>query len=159
MKSAASIYVSNVFRSWAQAFWSVIVGRMFPNFDKAIADPTYIKLSRITFNEVSARTIQRMKYEGITYKNFYIDDFFDCVEFARCFCDYFTQDMVIHKLGVKGKGCPVTPMGFIEKKRGQHACIAVKINNKLECWEPYPDCFRKLDLDKEEIATMRPIGF
>ena len=100
-----------------------------------------------------------MKVEGITYKEFYVDDAFDCVEFADCFVNYFVQEVVRLGLAIEGKGIPTRPMGFIEKKRGQHACIAVKIDGDIEHWEPYPDYFRKLDLDKEEIASMRPIGF
>lgn len=145
-------------RGWL-AFLKSCVGVPVPILFVGRADPSYINLTRPTFDEVSGRVLARMKLEGITYKQFYVDDFFDCVEFGRCFVDYFAQDMRSNSLWVKGKGCPVAVYVFKEKKRGGHACIAVMIEGELEYYEPYPEHFRKLDLDVEEIRTMRPVGF
>ena len=153
------IYVSNLMKSFSQMFWALIAGRMFPRYATARADLNYMTLDERTFFSLSGTVCLRMKAEGITYTRFYLDDAFDCVEFADCFCNYFAQAVIHEGQGIPGFGVPVRPMGFIEKKRGGHACIAVKIDGELEYYEPYPEHFRKLDLDKEEIASMRPIGF
>jgi hypothetical protein len=156
-KKSVAIYIGNVFCSGNQFVWAIIAFKMFPRIDTAQADPQTMTINRAVWNDISNRVLDRMKNEHITYKLFYLDDGFDCVEFARCFVDYFCQEMRKLELSVAGKGIPIDAKSFIEKKRGGHCCIKVKIDGKIEYYEPYPDYFRKLDLDREEIATMRPV--
>lgn len=156
---SVKVYVMNVCKSFVQLFWSVILFRMFPRIKEGIADPSYINLSRPIFERVSDRVVGRMINEGITSKAFYVDDFFDCVEFARCFCNYFVQEMVHKGYGVYGKGCPVGVLVFVLRGGGGHACVVVEIDGEVEYYEPYPEHFRRLDLNREEIASMRPVVF
>ena len=148
----------NVSRSWAQVFAAIVVGRMYPRIRTWRADFEYINLPRDVFYEISEKVVLRMIKEGITYEKFYMSDFFDCVEFSRCFADYFVQEMRIDGHGVDGKGCPIVAMGYNDKKRGGHACVCVIIDGDVEYYEPYPDYFRLLNLDKEEVASMRPMA-
>ena len=153
------IVIQNILKSGNQFFWSIVAFKMFPSMEFARADLEYIDLKFDLFLRIAQKVNARMIEEGITYKKFYVDDFFDCVEFADCWCNYFVQEMVLEGLSVSGRGCPVRPMGIIENERGDHACITVKIEGKLEYWEPYPEYFRKLNLDRKERNTAKPIGF
>lgn len=152
-------WLLNVCKSATQLFWAIVIFRMFPRIKEGIADPTYIDLSRVTFTATLGRVKARMLEEGITSAQFYQDDFFDCVEFARCVCNYFVQDMKRNGYGEDGKGCPVGVLVFVPRKGRGHACVVFKIEGETEYWEPYPDHFRKLDINREEMASMRPVVF
>ena len=156
---AVMIYIRNILRTITHLVFAVFAGRMFPIIDTRPADKSYINLTPEILDTISKAVVDRMISEGVTHLKFYMDDFFDCVEFARCFCDYFAQEARRSKHAVIGKGCPIAVLGFNEKKRGGHACVAIVVNGELGYYEPYPEHFRKLDLDKEEIASMKPILF
>ena len=140
----------------------IFTGLRYPRFKTSMGDNRYIELSRGEFLMDAEIVIAGMIEDGITYKQFYVSDFFDCVDFARVFVGRFLVAMrktVTQSDTVKGLGIPVDVRGIQIKERGGHAVILAVLDGKRTYWEPYPEYFKELFPDNDELATLSHITF
>lgn len=144
---------------WFSFGWKALCGVPFPVIPSASGDLTWQRLDEEDVLIALAKASALMMHDGITYEKFYIDDAFDCVNFAHTAKCYF--DIIwARNHGVKGHGIPTQVVVYSDEKRGGHAVLKIAYSGKAHYFDgyPYEYGFKEKIMTKDEQAGIQAVG-